>query len=111
MAIDNNLYNQALDIKSLPMANASLSEILMFIDARDPAAKYRKIWGSDYAEKAENLWSVCMKAFSDGAEFINDKDELLLCLKYDSAIAPYLTRTESKTVEFYQWILEKLRNE
>lgn len=93
----------------LPKPNASLSEIVQFADSRDAAAKFRKVWGDDYAKNARALWERCVQTFSEDGPVNMDSDELLLCLKYDCAMAPYLSRTESQSLSFYHFLLGHIR--
>lgn len=111
MSADKHTESQILDVQQLPTPDAKLADIINFIDPRDPAAKFRELWGAEYVSNAENLWSECVKAFAEQRSFEKQKDELLLCLKYDCAVAAYLSRPESKTLEFYQWIIEKIRDQ
>lgn len=52
----------------------------------DPAIT--KDQGDDYAKNAQLLWQRCVQTFSEAGSINMDSDELLLCLKYDCAVAP-----------------------
>lgn len=101
----------AADKYSVPKDDASLTEIMTFLDSRDFAANFRKLWGDDYAKNAEMLWQRCTHAFKEGDRISMSSDELLLCLKYDSAIAPYLPRSEPERLLFYRRLLAEIRKD
>lgn len=109
MTADKESVNDFQDVASLPVSNAGLAEILTFLDAHDFAAKFRKLWGDDYAKNAQTLWQHCTQAIDEGGRIDLGPDELLLCLKYESAIAPYLPRPESQRTDFYRRVLAAVR--
>lgn len=111
MAKDKYIGNDFWDVDSLPKPDAGLPEIFVFLDSQNSAAKFQKLWGQDYSKNTEILWQRCTKAFSEGSSITMGSDELLLCLKYDSAIAPYLSRPESQSLLFYHYLLEEIRNQ
>lgn len=104
MSIDKHLENDFLNLDLLPRSDASLSEIIRFVDSQDPMPKFRKIWGDDYARNVEILWQRCIQTFGDEGPIDLGPSELLLCLKYDCAMAPYLSRPESESLRFYRWL-------
>ena len=109
MSTDEHSGNDFLNLDLLPRSDASLSEIVRFVDSQDPAAKFRKMWGDDYARNVEILWQRCMRNFSDEGPIDLDPHELFLCLKYDRAIAPYLSRPEHQSLRFYRWLMGQIR--
>lgn len=107
---DKHIRNDFSDVDSLPSSDAGLHEIIAFLDSQNPAAKFQKLWGQDYSKNVEILWQRCTQAFREGDPITMGPDELLLCLKYDSAIAPYISRPESQSLLFYHHLLEEIRN-
>lgn len=109
MSKDKHSENDLLNLDLFPRSDASLSEIIRFVDSLDPVPKFRKLWGDDYAKTVEILWQRCTRTFSDAGLIDLSPDELILCLKYDCAMAPYLSRPESESLRFYRWFTKQIQ--
>lgn len=103
--------NTSVPNESIPDERAEWDEVFQFITSfqQHVPATFQQRWGTEYQENARALWSRLASAFRAGQPLDAAADELLLCLAYDLAVAPYIGTPQSQQLAFWQWLLDGLR--
>ncbi|ROQ30083.1 hypothetical protein [Gallaecimonas pentaromativorans] len=93
----------------LPKADASLSELLRFSFEYNPSELFMAAWGEEYRERAEALWAASTQAFKAQKATGYSPEQVLLCMAFDAAIAPYTGAPESLVLAYQRAMLQELR--
>ena len=96
-------------ISSLPQPDAELRELLAFCRANNPSQEFEERWGSDCRDRVRELWGESTHAFKAGSPTGHSPDELLMCMAYDVAVAPYIGVPEDLSHAYLHAMLRELR--
>lgn len=96
-------------ISCLPGPDASLGELIKFCRSNDPSQEFKERWDSEFVEHVRELWAASTHAFKAGRATGYDQDEVLMCMAYDVAVAPYLGVPEDISHSYLHAMLRELR--
>lgn len=100
-----------LPLDELPGPQADLHDLVRFAAAHDPTPEFQAEWGAAYAARARELWESHRAVFVSGAP-LPDGDsirELLLCMNYQIAAAPYLPVSADEVKALCHWLVGGMR--
>jgi len=96
-------------ISRLPQSDASLPELIEFIRNNDPVKEFQELWGSDSNDRILALWKNSTHSFQEKQPIGVTPDELLLCMAYDTTVAPYIGVQEKTSHSYLHFVLKELR--
>ncbi|WP_444929949.1 hypothetical protein ACJJIF_19550 [Microbulbifer sp. SSSA002] len=105
----NNELKMRPTLEELPLMNAGVADYDCFARSFDPTSLFQELWGDEYAGKARSLWKFINSEFKEGKASSSSIEELLLCINYSCAIAPYLGDYKD-SLEFFEWIVLSVKS-
>ena len=96
-------------ISRLPGPDADLGELVEFCRNNDPSQEFKERWGSEFGDRARELWGTSTHAFKASRATGYSPDEVLMCMVYDVAVAPYLGVPEEISRAYLHAMLQELR--
>ena len=96
-------------ISRLPGPDATLGELINFCRSNDPSPEFKERWGSEFKERARELWGASTHAFKAGRATGYGPDEVLMVMAYDVTVAPCLGVPEDISYSYLHAMLRELR--
>ena len=86
----------------------TLPALLGFVNAHDPTLRLRATWGADFTARRDHVMKKALDAFILGLAFSGSSDDLLLCMAYLAATAPYGGMSVMQVQAFLRTLLLEL---
>jgi hypothetical protein len=95
----------------MPIDGGSLADLISFSRQFDPSETLHSRWGDEYQLKSKELWNRSQQSLLTGTILNATTDELLLCMVYCVAVAPYMSFSEDKVHSYLKAMFAQLRKE
>lgn len=93
----------------VPDPEASLAELIAFVQLADPWHSFQREWGAEYSRRLKALWTGTMEDFREGRPTDLPSDKLLLCMGYAVTMAPYGVIPDPQLEDYLRTMLKEYR--
>lgn len=102
--------NRHLKPMDVPPPGAELDAIVRFAGLFDPAAYWKRTWGTAYFERSRRMLARSLRDFAEGRPLPNDLTELRTCLALEcTMLSQQGHETTLRQDRYLRALLEKIR--